>query len=327
MIHPDCPYGFRVVGPVNEDRRLVDPAVAFLAHCAADSRSKPECEGYLSPFNFGDDFKRYLERLGTTKGFVGACWSPYLWFDVDRIDLADGLAAARRLAFALLERYSAFDEDDLLYFFSGRRGFHIGVPLTHRPAPSVSFNRVSRRLAEGLAAEAGGVVIDPKIYNTVGLLRAPNSTHPQSKLHKRRLTHEELLHLSPEGVVRLARDPHEFDVLAVAARPAALADDWTHAEMAICDSPTGRTTGSPPIKYRLQRDTLQFIRRGAEEGERNHRLFRAAGNLREHDTPLAVIQDLLTEPALDSGLTPAEVARTIVSGIENSERKAKGETR
>lgn len=148
-------YGFRVVGGVSEERRLVEAAAAFAAHCAADPKAKPDHECYLSAFRFGDDFRAYLERNRTPKGFSAAAWSPHLWFDIDREDPAVALADARRLAGFLLFKHTGFDDDDLLYFFSGRKGFHLGVPLTHAPPPSAVFHRVCRELAQLNAAVVG----------------------------------------------------------------------------------------------------------------------------------------------------------------------------
>jgi hypothetical protein len=133
VTHTTARFGFRVVGGKAGERRLVDPAAAFAAHCAADPKAEPARECYLSAFRFGDDFRTHLTATHTTKGFTGACWSPWLWFDVDRADPTVALADARRLAGFLLFRYSEFADDDLLYFYSGAKGFHVGLPLTHCP--------------------------------------------------------------------------------------------------------------------------------------------------------------------------------------------------
>lgn len=323
MRHPDCPFGFRVVGPVSETRRLVDATAAFLAHCAADSRAQLDRECYLSAFTYGTDFRDYLAQYGTPKGYIGSCWSPFLWFDLDRTNLAQALADARRLASFVLFRYTEFRDDDLLYFFSGRRGFHIGVPLTNAPAPSVEFNAVCRQLAETLAAEVG-TTIDASIYDKVRLFRTPNSAHPKTKLHKRRLTYDELIHLSVVGVTELAREPMSFEVPAVTVNPPELAADWTNAETAVRERQGARIECDALADRRLQRDTLAFINDGANEGERHTRLFRAAGDLRDHGAPAELVHALLFDAALDSGLPPSEVSRTITCAIENSDTKANG---
>lgn len=319
----DCPFGFRVVGPVSEARRLVDATAAFSAHCAADPRSEPDRECYLSAFTDGADFRTHLEQRGTPKGYAGPCRSTYLWFDVDRDDLAVALADARRLAGFVLYWYSAFGEDDPLYFFSGRRGFHVGVPLTHNPPASAGFNAVCRRLAEALAAEVG-VKIDTSIYDKVRLFRAPNSAHPKTGLHKRRLSYDELMHLTPERVRELAAAPLAFEVPVVTANPPDLAKEWSQAEGALREQKAEAAERRPAAGSRLQRDTLGFIRDGAADGERHNRLFRAAGDLRGRGAPTELVHDLLIEAALDSGLSPSEVARTITCGIENTDAKTNG---
>ena len=75
---------------------------------------------------------------------------------------------------------------------------------------------------------------------------------------------------------------------------------------------------------RLNRDTLEFIRAGADDGERHTRLFRAAANLKEFNAPPKLVHALLTEAALDSGLSPSEVRRQIDCGIAHADRSKAG---
>ena len=144
--------------------------------------------------------------------------------------LDDALKDARLLAAFIVERYG-LDRDELLTFFSGSKGFHVGLPLSlcgtaphprpHSPAkkyrgegrlsPSGDFNRVCRRLAEGLAGFSG-VTIDTGVFDKVRLFRAPNSKHPKTGLRKRRLTSEELLGLKLDRIVQLAAEPLGFDL-------------------------------------------------------------------------------------------------------------------
>src|SRR5207248_5436 len=109
-------------------RRLVDATAAFAAHAGCDPRAEPARESYLSAFRFGADFRDYLQARGTPKGYAGPCSSTWVWLDVDRKDdPAAALADARRLAAFALERYPALDDDALLLFFSGGKGYHLGV--------------------------------------------------------------------------------------------------------------------------------------------------------------------------------------------------------
>jgi hypothetical protein len=102
-----CPYGFRVVGATWESRRLVDAAAAFSAHCSGNPKAELDHECYLSAFQYGADFRRHLEATGSTAEFAGDCWAAYLWFDIDRADVAVALTDACRLAVTIDERLSA----------------------------------------------------------------------------------------------------------------------------------------------------------------------------------------------------------------------------
>jgi len=194
--------GFRIVGPCTGERRLVCWPTAFVAYASLDERADVYREGYLSAFTFGEDFRRHLDANGSTKGFDGVCGGEFIWFDIDRADLEAARRDAARLCLCLAERYS-LDDDVLLVFFSGSKGFHVGLPTDlWQPTASGVFNLTARRLAEGLAASCE-VVIDSGVFDKVRAFRAPNSRHPKTGLHKRALSLEELMRLSVERIQEL----------------------------------------------------------------------------------------------------------------------------
>jgi hypothetical protein len=150
--------GFRIVGPCTSERRLVDWQAAFVAHASLDDRIDTNQEAYLSAFVFGDDFEKHLVNTGSTKGFDGSCGSEFIWFDIDREnDLETARRDAARLAMTISERHQ-LDDAGVLMFFSGSKGFHLGLPTDlWEPPASTNFNLVCKRLAEGLAASARAV--------------------------------------------------------------------------------------------------------------------------------------------------------------------------
>jgi hypothetical protein len=315
---PKPRLGFRVLGGAMNRRRLVDAGAALAGYAACDPRAEVAREAYLSAFVFGDDFRRHLNETGSTAGFDGACWTPFLWIDLDSPeDLDRALSDARRLVSAILHRYPTLDDDALLIFFSGSKGYHVGLPTVWGPAPSAGFHRVARRFAEGLAA-AAGVTIDTGVYDKVRLFRAPNSRHPKTGLHKRRLSFDELLRLSAARIRQLAAAPEPFELPTVtSADPQALAD-WQGAEAAVTREAEAKAQRRATVAHgapQLNRQTLDFIREGADQGDRHRLLFSAAANLAEFGCPPALALALLTEAALDSGLPPAEVRRQIECGL------------
>ena len=210
------PYGFWIKGPTDAPRRLVNAAAALAGYAACDPEADLETEAYLSAFTYGEDFRRWLEETGSVRGFEGECWAPFITFDIDRAENLDvALNDARRLASVILHRYPALDDSDLLLFFSGSKGFNVALPTFWDSAPSAMFHRAARHFAEHLARLAG-VVIDPAVYVKTQPLRAPNSRHAKTGLHKRRLSFEELTGLSVGGIRRLANRPEPFELTAPA---------------------------------------------------------------------------------------------------------------
>jgi hypothetical protein len=325
MKHP--PYGLRVVGHRAERRRLVEHAAAFAAYAECDPRAEPDREGYLSAFTFADDFRLQLERDGSERGFSGPCGAPWLWWDVDRPDdLAAALRDARRLARTVLDRYPELDEDDLLIFLSGGKGVHVGIPAVWHAEPSPVFNAVAKRFCLDLA-EAAGVVADPTIYTKTRIFRAPNSRHPKTGLHKRRLSLDELTHLKPEAVVELARRPEPFDIPAGPALCLQAAEDWSEARRTV-ESRVERHAGSRDGSTRLTAFARRFIREGElDDRMREVSVFRVAAELTEVYLAGGIdrlLFSVLEEAALESGLAPSEVRHAIEGGLAHARRQREG---
>lgn len=312
----DFRFGFRVLGDCRQPRRLVDAGAALAAYTACDPRAECQREAYLSAFAFGADFRDHLGATGSTAGFSGPCWAPFVWWDVDREgDLPAALDDARRLCVVLTDKLG-IAEDDVLAFLSGGKGFHLGVPsAAWQPAPARDFHRIARRFAEA-AAELAGVTIDAGVYDKVRCFRAPNSRHPKTGLHKRRLSVDELMHLGTGAILMLAVEPADFELPAPTYRSEPAAALWAEAAAQVqreTDARAGRlVSGDAPSK--LNRATLDFIREGASVGDRHRRCYSAAANLGELGAPLALCAALLTEAGLDCGLTPTDTRRAIENG-------------
>lgn len=316
----DAPYGFRIVGGCEGRRRLVDAGAAFAAYCRCDPAAQVDHEAYLSAFQFLTEFRDHLAATGSTKDYHGRCWSSQLWFDIDREgDLDAALLDARRLVGRLLQVYRSLDDDDVLAFFSGAKGFHVGAPLPADLAPSTSFHRVARRLAETIADQAGAR-IDTGVYDRVRAFRAPNSRHVRTGLHKRRLSHDEFMGLTTARIVELAREPAPFDLPTPASDPQLLADWHDAAELVEREqqAKAQRRADAAAGNGRLTRRTMQTIRgEDLNLGDRHRLVFSAAANLAEMGCPPALADELLMTAALDCGLPPSDAKRQIACGVQH----------
>lgn len=312
------PFGFRVVGELTGARRLVEWSAAFAAHCAADPRAEPDRESYLSLFAFGDEFRVYLARTGSTAGYRGPCALPWLVFDLDADDLDVALTDAKKLAAGLLSAYWRLDDDDhSLIFFSGRKGFHVSIPMPPEIEPTPDAPAVARFLAERWAAHCG-IRIDAGIYDASRCFRSPNSRHPKSGRFKRRLSYGELLGLTAERIVELASEPLAFDPPANVPDNPELCRDWEQAAKGVALDRQAKAERYPAgAPFKLAKKTLALIRGEwtPDTGDRHRLLFSAAANLGECGCPPALALDLLAGPGLNCGLTPADVDRQIKCGL------------
>ena len=317
---PSYGYGFRILGCCADERRLVDWRAAFQGYADCNECAEVNREAYLSAFTFGEEFRRHLEETGSTRGYKGACWSPWLWWDIDREDdVARATRDARRLAAFIVARHR-LDGSELLIFFSGSKGYHIGLPTSvFSPEPSSTFHQVARHFAEAIADRAS-VEIDAGIYDRVRAFRAPNSRHPKTGLHKRRLDFDELIHLKLGAILKTAAEPEPFDLPGPPDTSENATTDWVAAVEHVERATKARqerfsANGKTPT---LNRRTLEFIRDGATVGDRHRLLFSAAANLAEFGCQSALAHALLTEAGLDSGLSPKDVRRQIECGIRDA---------
>ncbi len=323
MLNEAFCYQFRIIGPVTSDRQLVPAAAAFDAYSRCEDRVRVYEESYLSAFYYDESFKEHLKTTGTTRGFRGATWSPWIWFDIDR-DPSEGgidraLADARRLGETLVGKFGV-PEEQLLPFFSGSKGFHLGCPTSlWAPAGSPVFHRLVRAFAEKVAGEAG-IRIDTGIYDTVRAFRAPNSRHPKTRLHKRFIPPGQLGVLTTEDILDLGRSPAPFELSVdfEVGRFDRLVAAWQEAEAQAASQDAAaaqRRAAGPDAAVHVNQLTLEVIRGcNVAVGDRHRSIYSAARNLADCGASRELTVGLITEGARDLGLMPTEVARQIDCG-------------
>ncbi|HVX12755.1 MAG TPA: hypothetical protein VHC22_16355 [Pirellulales bacterium] len=226
----------------------------------------------------------------------------------------------------LVERYRP-DEKNLLIFFSGAKGFHVAL-LTSLwlPEPSVDFHELASLYA-GELARLTNVTIDASIYSKTRLFRSPNSKHAKTGLHKRRLSLDELMGLSVQGILELSREPLAFEPPEPTATNDRAIADWRATQDQLQKHREERAERGTTRGATLNQLTLEIIRdcralgSPTEIGNRHRLLYSAAKNFGELGASFELAFALLRESGLDSGLMPADVERQIQCGVSDGRPK------
>ena len=315
--------GAYVRGATDSPRYLVRHADLLTAYAdGAMAEKGEEREAYLSHFAYGPEMEaHHAANRASVAGYEGPCSCRWLVFDIDRENLVDALADARKLVGTLGHRYLELDGPPV--YFSGGKGFHVLLELAHEPPPAVGFQQVCRTLAEALAAVAG-VKIDTAIYDVNRPVRLPNTRHPRTGLFKRRIDADALFRLDIDGIRAHAQHPGG-DGLPSARKPAEqLAADWDDAVRMTerrTDDRVGIRRAYETSSALAPRYFLEFLRFGTDAGDRHTTLFKCAAWLAEQGAPPSLCLAILTEPGRDLGLMPKDVERQIRCGIEHAQKQ------
>ncbi len=324
MTAPAFHVGAYVLGGKDSPRHLVRHADLLTAYAdGAMAENGEDREAYLSHFAFGPEMQaHYSANRNSVADYAGPCWCRWLVFDIDRANLVDALADARKLVSAIRKRYPEL-EGHVPVFFSGGKGFHVLLELAHTPPPAVGFQHVCRTLAEALAAVAG-VKIDTAIYDVNRLVRLPNTRHPNTGLFKRRIEADALFQLDIDGIRNHAQRTGGDGLPSARPPDEQLAADWDDAVRMTerrTDDRAGIRRAYETSNALAPRYFLEFLRFGVEAGERHANLFRCAAWLAEQGAPPSLCYAILTEPGRDLGLTPRDVERQIRCGIEHAQKQ------
>jgi hypothetical protein len=259
--------------------------------------NRPDC--YTTMYRFGEEYKQLCEETGSVRGASKQpCDCDFLWFDIDSGDLTTALVNARSLV-TRIELIDPALSQHLAIYFSGSKGFHVGIPAgLFGWEPFVELPRAHRHLATGIA---GDVQIDTAIYEHNRLWRVPNTRHGKSGLYKVPLTYEQLATWPIDQIKQLATRPTSRpalpDALPTPGGPHPRMRDMymnavqtLQARPAVSDSKPWQSSSVAP-----DRPCLQKLLRGVEAGRRNEAAIRlSAAFKRAGHSPEGILDELHT---------------------------------
>lgn len=224
-----------------------------------------EMERYCSMFSFGEQILDHVKINKSTKGYNGIVYAKYFWLD---IDVKGDIEKARQYALKLIIKLSSnynLSPQDLFIYFSGGKGFHVGIngKTFGEFKPSKDLPEMFKKLAQIIAGE---IPVDTKIYESVRIFRMTNSKH-SSGYYKIPLSYDEL-QLSVENIWALATKPRirferEKPISQIYANEA-LSSVWRDIKLV-------------EVEQQLIKDSGFW--KPTNEGNRNQHLFRMSAML------------------------------------------------
>ena len=360
--------GFCCQGVAVRQKQKIKWLDTFRAACSCNPFFVDKVDYFLSLYTFDSGLIEHFRQTGNSiAGYCGACYCPFLWFDIDRDDLSDAQTDAARLVEYLTQTPADSDSDSglivpdtesILIFFSGGKGFHVGVPIAvfgDGVKPGMEFPSQYKAAALEIARRAG-VAVDRSVYDRQRLFRCPNSKHGKSGLCKVPLSYWEITTaLSIAEIRQRAQRPRRLtwteseldkvDIDAVRFSPAvepipgavALWSDVQadmFSELPSMQQAEQKDRGKPEAvgacvnrfpdgtsAPRLQRETLNFIQRGAERGERAVRLFRAVADCCRCGWNRQAVESVFYDVASQTGLTWTESRKQVEAAIRSIEQE------
>ena len=197
--------GFSCQGVAVRQKQKIKWLETFKAACSCNPFFVNQTDYFLSLFLFDDGLIQHFRQTGNSiKGYSGACWCPFVWWDIDHEnDLEAAQTDVRRLVEFMSQTPAGSDVDcgriapnteSILIFFSGSKGFHAAVPVAvfgDCVKPGKEFPGQYKAAAIEIARRAG-VEIDKSVYDRQRLFRSPNTKHGKTGLYKIPLSYWEV---------------------------------------------------------------------------------------------------------------------------------------
>lgn len=154
-------------------------------------KKSEEC--YVSFFLHTEEFLNYVKANKKVIGYEGACRIGYLWIDVDSEDLNNSINATAEILNNLYNKFG-LDKYSVVCYFSGAKGFHIGINSCMFGAQDVYDVKIPHianmmvkdicrvDLDNGRYKDIG--FIDYRLYHTTRFFRYPNSINYKTSSYK-----------------------------------------------------------------------------------------------------------------------------------------------
>lgn len=207
MIYPEFKYVDVAVNGQHNRNKLCEKTLL------GDPTGK--LDTFMTFFRYDNEMKDYFTQnvkrnsygkiYRSVSGFKGRAYADWIPIDIDSENLAEAQYEAQRLIQVM--EANDIDTEACRYYFSGSKGFHIMIPSGMAEIePGADIDKRMKNTVQGLAEN---INFDTTIYDKVRLLRIPNTIHGKTRLFKVGLYSFEIMSMSPQKILELAKEPRE----------------------------------------------------------------------------------------------------------------------
>lgn len=157
------------------------------------SIKKVKYQRYISLFYFDDMMLKHIEKTNSMSNFTGDVGIKTIWIDFDN---EDNIEEARQQVVKFLDNMQkqyGFAKDYLPVYFSGGKGFHVGIPAKVVNLDGVMSSNLPTNIKNFVMHITKDIsFVDYVIYNHTRIMRLPYSYNTKGKKYKVYVSHDEL---------------------------------------------------------------------------------------------------------------------------------------
>lgn len=280
----------------------------------------------IKQYNFTDTYSTIYKYDNKNQDMANIV-APF-YIDLDIEDLEKDFEKLKRdilLITRKLKTQFKLSEDNIKYYFSGSKGFHIIIPYSvFGIKPSRNLNDKYKMLAVELKSYTITKSIDTRIYDTKRLFREANTINTKTNLYKVPISLEDIKSFNYEQLIEYAKSPkEEYKVNSSYIQDADIAFNNMIKEL---NEKKKRTINHKVARQMLENKELlpcvkYILQNGARKGGRNNTAMALASSLYQR-TPndYEEVLDIMKSwniKKLDTPLSERELENTVKSAYRN----------
>ena len=280
----------------------------------------------IKQYNFTDTYSTIYKYDNKNQDMANIIAPFYIDLDIEDLEKDfDKLKRDIMLLTRKLKTLFKLTDENIQYFFSGSKGFHIIIPYSiFGIKPCKDLNDKYKMLAIELKSYTITKSIDTRIYDTKRLFREVNTINTKTNLYKVPITIKNIKEFSYEELIEYAKAPkEEYKVDSSYNQEADIAFNNLIIEL---KERQKRTINHKVAKQMLENKELlpcvkYILQNGAQKGGRNNTAMALASSLYQRNpNDYEEVLDIMKTwniKKLDTPLAERELENTVKSAYRN----------